>query len=231
MLTLSGKKMTGYQSAIIGFLFFCTPLLAFAWDKGIYVTQGTLEDTKRLNYLIEQAKATGINTFIIDLEKIRDKYDQNVALVKANNIKYVPRVVMFPHGGEDAQIKSMEIREEKYRLIEHAANLGADEIQLDYIRYNTKRAPLPEYTQNVRQVIKWYKDRLKEKNIPLQIDVFGETCFYPSRHIGQDVTVFADTVDTVNPMVYPSHFNPFAKYSKNPYETIYSSLVALHTVQ
>lgn len=217
-----------WQSALMAILLFCAPLVALAWDKGIYVTQGTLEDTKRLNYLIEEAKATGINTFIIDLEKIRDKYDQNIALVKANNIKYVPRIVIFPHGGDDAQIHSLDIREAKYRLVEHAIALGADEVQLDYIRYNTKRAPLPQYTENVRQVIKWFKDRVKEKNVPLQIDVFGETCFYPSKHIGQDITVFADTIDAANPMVYPSHFNPALNYSKRPYEAIYDSLVALH---
>jgi hypothetical protein len=204
------------------------PVLAQAWEKGIYLSQNTAEDSKRLSYFIEEAKATGINTFIIDLIKPRPAYDKNIAMVQANNIKYIPRIVVFPHGANDEQMKSMSIREDRYRLIEHAVALGAKEIQLDYIRYNTKRAPLPEYTQNVHDTIKWFRDKLKVKNVGLQIDVFGETCFYPSKHIGQDVTVLAKTVDALNPMVYPSHFNPVAKFSKNPYETIYSSMVSLH---
>ena len=46
-------------------------------------------------------------------------------------------------------------------------------------------------------------------------------------HIGQDIKMFADSVDGVNPMVYPSHYWPYQKYSAEPYKTINNSLNAL----
>jgi len=61
----------------------------------------------------------------------------------------------------------------------------------------------------------------------MEIDIFGEVSYYPSMHIGQDIKLFADSVDGVNPMVYPSHFWPYQKYSADPYNTIHKSLGAL----
>jgi hypothetical protein len=61
----------------------------------------------------------------------------------------------------------------------------------------------------------------------MEIDIFGEVSYYPSMHIGQDIKMFADSVDGVNPMVYPSHFWPYQKYSAEPYKTINGSLKSL----
>jgi hypothetical protein len=46
-------------------------------------------------------------------------------------------------------------------------------------------------------------------------------------YIGQDVKVFADTVDALCPMVYPSHYEPYQKYAKMPYYIVFKSLNAL----
>lgn len=204
-----------------------SPLLAQAEERGIYLTQYTLENTKTLNYLIDRSKATGINTFVVDISQINNKYDKNIALLKENNIKYVARVVVFPYGGTDETVHSMAQREARYSLVQHAINLGASAIQLDYIRYDTHRGIDKRYTSDIHEVVKWFKTRVAAQNVPLQIDVFGETCFGPSQHIGQDLTVLADTVDAVNPMVYPSHYNPYPEHSAHPYDTIYDSLTAL----
>lgn len=204
-----------------------SPLLAQAEDRGIYLTQYTLENTKTLNYLISRAKATGINTFVVDMSQVSNKYDRNIALLKKNNIKYVARVVVFPLGGTDEEVHSMAQREKRWNLVQHAINLGADAIQLDYIRYDTHRGTSPQYTSDIHNVIKWFKTRVAAENVPLQIDVFGETCFGPSKHIGQDLTVFADSVDDVNPMVYPSHYWPYPEHSTHPYDTIATALDAL----
>jgi hypothetical protein len=61
----------------------------------------------------------------------------------------------------------------------------------------------------------------------MEIDIFGEVSYYPSQHIGQDIKLFADSVDGVNPMVYPSHYWPYQKYSAEPYNTIKNSLNSL----
>jgi len=203
------------------------PLLAQAWDQGIYLTQYTFENTNRLNELIKKGKEVGINTFVVDIERIDKKYDQNMALLKTNNIKYVARVTMFPGGGTEEQVRNPAYWEKKNKLAQHAIDLGASAIQLDYIRYNTHRGTSPRYTEDVHRVVKYFKEQVAARHVPLQMDVFGETCFAPSKHIGQDLTVLADTIDSVNPMVYPSHYWPYQEHSAKPYETIADSLDAL----
>ena len=46
-------------------IFFSATSSVQAWDQGIYLTQYTLENPDKLNYLIHEAKATGINIFVI----------------------------------------------------------------------------------------------------------------------------------------------------------------------
>ena len=68
---------------LLSFIFFTT-LSSYAWDKGIYLTQYTLETPNKLDYLIRQAKATGLNTFIVDYEypsSLRYCFSQTLELV------------------------------------------------------------------------------------------------------------------------------------------------------
>ncbi|MEO8401287.1 MAG: putative glycoside hydrolase [Gammaproteobacteria bacterium] len=198
-----------------------------ALTKGIYLTQETLEDTTYLKYLIKHAKASGINTFIIDMEIPSKRYQQNIALVKENDIKYVARITVFPGGGTPSQIDSMAHREKKYNLIKAALGYGANEIQLDYIRYNTKQPASSQHAVNINKIIQWYKDRLVAQKIPLQVDIFGIASFGEEKHIGHNIKLFSSTVDAICPMVYPSHYSPFPKHFATPYQTVYDSLVAI----
>jgi len=200
---------------------------AQAWDKGIYLTQYTLEKPDKLNYLLREAKATGINTFVVDHEYYSSHYAAALSKVKAAGIKVVARVVIFSDGGNAAQIHSKAHWEDKLKLINDAIKSGADSIQLDYIRYSSKEPANPQHAKDVYQIIKWYKQKINAQNIPMEIDIFGEVGYYPSMHIGQDIKMFADSVDGVNPMVYPSHFWPYQKYSAEPYKTVNNSLNAL----
>jgi len=202
-------------------------LSALALTKGIYLTQSTLENTKQLNYLIRNAKASGINTFIIDLEIPSKRYQQNIQLVKNSGITYVTRIEMFPNGGTPDQVKSNAYVEKKYLLVERAVAYGADQIQLDYIRYNTKQSPSPQNAKDIYKIINLYKQRLATKNIPLQVDVFGISAFGESKYIGQNIKLFSTTIDVLCPMVYPSHYVPFAEHFRTPYETVHKSLVAI----
>ena len=115
-------------------------------------------------------------------------------------------------------------REKKYKLIQAAIRYGAEQIQLDYIRYNTKQPASSEHAININKIIQWYKDRLSEQKIPLQIDVFGISSYGEEKHIGQNIPLFAQTVDAICPMVYPSHFAPFDKHFAHPYDTVHNSL-------
>lgn len=200
---------------------------AFAWDKGIYLTQYMLEKPDKLDYFIREAKATGINTFVIDHEYYSSRYAPAIAKVKAAGLKAVVRIVVFSDGGNAKQIRSQAHWEDKLKLINDAIKSGADVIQLDYIRYSSKEPANPQHAKDVYQIIKWFKGKVTAQGIPMEIDIFGEVSYYPSMHIGQDIKMFADSVDGVNPMVYPSHFWPFEKYSAEPYNTIKNSLNAL----
>jgi hypothetical protein len=214
---------------------FIIPTLAFfgiitsahAWDKGIYLTQYMLESPKKLDYFIREAKETGINTFIIDHEYYSSHYAPAIAKVKAAGIKDVARIVVFSNGGNAEQIHSQAHWEEKYKLIADAIKAGADTVQLDYIRYSSKAPADPQHAKDIYEIIKWFKAKTSAEHVPMEIDIFGEVSYYPSMHIGQNIKMFSDSVDGVNPMVYPSHFWPYQKYSAEPYKTINGSLNAL----
>jgi|SRR5579885_1760729 hypothetical protein len=192
--------------------------------KGIYVTQYSFENTAFLNYLIKHAKAAGINTFVVDLEKPSKRYKDNLGLLKDNNINYVARIIMFPGGGTPSQIENPAIWQKKYALVKQAVDWGASQIQLDYIRYNTKQKPSQANAEHVLQIISWYKNKISGQNIPLQVDVFGIASFGESKYIGQNIKLFSQSVDAICPMVYPSHYVPFPEHFKHPYDTVYVSL-------
>jgi hypothetical protein len=197
--------------------------------RGIYLTQSTLENTESLKYLIQRAKATGVNTFVIDYDKANNKYTKNIPLVKNSNIRYVVRITVFPDGANREQMASQAYRDKKLALIKQAVALGAQEVQLDYIRYNTKQPPLDENAKNVQQVIKWYRTKVAALGVPLQVDVFGITSFHEEKRIGQNVVLIGNVADVLCPMVYPSHYEPFRQHAVTPYETVRSSLEALQS--
>src|SRR3990167_365676 len=214
-------------SLLAAILLFCSSFAHAALVKGIYITQSTLENRAYLSYLIERAKAVGIDTFIVDLERPSKKYRANIVLLKQNNITYVARIVMFPNGGTPAEISSEAYWEKKYNLVQDAIAYGAEEIQLDYIRYNTKQPASRQNAQNIFKVIQWYKDRLIAQNIPLQVDVFGISSFGEAVNIGQNIKLFSKSVDTICPMVYPSHYEPYLEHAVRPYQTVHHSLMSI----
>ena len=198
-----------------------------ALTKGIYIAQGTIEDTKYIMYLIQRAKKVGINSFVVDLELPSKKYEQNITLLKQNKIQYIARIIMYPGGGTPEQIASDSYRDKKYRLIKTALGYGADQIQLDYIRFNSKQPASSEHAVTIKKIIQSVKDRLIADKIPLQIDVFGISAFGEEKHIGQNIKLFGPVVDVLCPMVYPSHYQPFAYHFARPYKTVYESLVSI----
>jgi len=213
--------------ALILGLIFATNVFANLWVKGIYLTQYSAENNKTLRGFIHAAKLYGINTFVIDCKRNSRAYRKNIPLVKQNNIRYVARIVVFPRGGTKAQVLSPKYWARKYRLAELAISLGADEIQLDYIRYRPSQRASSQNARDIYQVIKWFKQKLSAQHIPLQIDVFGVASFGHSKNIGHNLKLFGNVVDAICPMVYPSHYEPYRKHAKIPYQTIVDTLYAL----
>lgn len=221
------RKLHYYVSFLLLFCAFSFKSYAFL-TKGIYLTQGSLETTSFLTYLLSAAKTAHIDTFIVDLERPSNKYAENIKLLKQNHIQYVARIIMFPGGATPADINSSLILAKKKYLMDTAISYGADQIQLDYIRYNTKQPASSQNAEKVFAIIKNIKATLSDKNTPLQIDVFGIASFGEEKHIGQNIKLFAEVVETICPMVYPSHYEPFREHAVKPYETVYSSLKAIH---
>lgn len=205
----------------------CLPAVAGSGIRGIYISQSTMEDTPRIQYLVSRARTVGINTFVVDFDRFSRQYAANIPLLRQNGIRYVARIVIFPEGGTPERINSLAWREKKFRLMEGAIQLGAQGIQMDYIRYNTRQGKSVQHVMDINRVIHWYRERLAARRVPLEVDVFGITSFGPEHHIGQDVRQMAQYVDALCPMDYPSHFQPFAHYSAQPRETVRDALFAL----
>jgi hypothetical protein len=195
--------------------------------QGIYLQQYTVQSRPRLDHLIDSALEVGVNTFVVDLWGPNDTYNKAVQHIQERGIEYIPRITMFPDGGTPAQVANQQYWEERWRLAKHALDLGAKQIQLDYIRYNVRTPASPNNALNIREVLRYFKKRVNERGARLQIDVFGEVALYPSTHIGQDMGVFATDIDAVCPMVYPSHYVPFEERFHTPYETVHQSLVSM----
>jgi len=225
MLPMQFKKFTVFL--ILSFFLLLSNAFSAPLVKGIYLTQSTMEDTPYLNYLIQHSKEVGINTFIVDLERPSTRYHNNISLLKKNNITYVVRIIMFPGGGTKTQVRTPAYWQKKYDLVQQAVDWGADQVQLDYIRYNTLQPGSSQNAKDIHQIIQWYKQRLASQKVPLQLDIFGIASFGPSIYIGQDIQLFSSSADVICPMVYPSHFEPFRKHAVTPYDTVYSALSAI----
>jgi hypothetical protein len=99
-------------------------------------------------------------------------------------------------------------------IAEQAAKLGFDEIQFDYVRFpsdgNLSQVVYPgAHTQpmgwTIPMFLKYARSRLKPLGVRLSVDVFGLSA---TRNLGiaQFPRRIAPFVDTIYPMVYPSHY-------------------------
>jgi hypothetical protein len=195
--------------------------------QGIYVQQYTAVDPDKLEHLIKESLEVGVNTLVVDLWWPSPKYKKAVERILQSGLRYVPRITMFPGGGSHEQITNQRYWEKRWQLAKYALDMGAKDVQLDYIRYSSKQAASPLNALNIREVLRFFKKRINEHGAKLQIDVFGEVGLAPSMHIGQDIGIFSPDIDAVCPMVYPSHYEPYAEHARKPFETIYGSLMSL----
>ncbi len=222
---MSGK----WKAVMLAVILSCSWIFsgqALAFVKGIYISQSTAQNPKKMHYLERESKAVGIDTFIIDTQYRNSRYAINVKNAVKRGFRVVSRIVMFPGGGRHHQITNKNIWKKKLALAQYAIHLGAKEIQLDYIRYSVKTGSSKEKAYHVNKVIKYFRKHLP-KHIKLQIDIFGVAAFKPSNTIGQNVKVFAPSIDAICPMVYPSHYEPFRLHAAKPYNTVLTSVDAL----
>lgn len=109
-----------------------------------------------------------------------------------------------------------------------AAAVGVDEVQFDYVRFPTQgpvgdaNYSFDEKTTEHWQIIQGFLKRadaaLRDVDVKIGVDVFGIVVWnneYDAGSTGQKMAELAPYIDTVYPMIYPSHFGPgFAGYKK-----------------
>ena len=97
-----------------------------------------------------------------------------------------------------------------------AARAGFDEIQFDYVRFPTdgdlSAAVFPGKTKESKTAVitsfaKYAGERLKPLGVRVSADVFGLSATR-NMGIGQRPKQLGQYLDTIYPMVYPSHFGP-----------------------
>ncbi len=131
-------------------------------------------------------------------------------------------------------------------LAREAIERGFDEVQFDYVRFPTDPAAgnsvdntlytKPPTAANRVDALRSFLTRahaaVNAAGGFLGIDTFGYTTWWDDDGgIGQDVSVLADVVDYVSPMVYPSTFDAglpgslvYPTVVRRPYEVVYESL-------
>jgi len=118
--------------------------------------------------------------------------------------------------------KSERAQEYVVDLAKEAMDAGADEVQLDYVRFpvlgmknidfgldtvanpNAKVEVITAFVEHVHRIT-------KARGVSLSLDVFGVIAFGKEadiHNLGQDPSELAKHAEALSPMVYPSHFDP-----------------------
>jgi hypothetical protein len=117
-------------------------------------------------------------------------------------------------------------------LVREVVDLGADEVQLDYVRFpvyspGIKYAAMPLADGQRSQAVKAFVRRVHEvtqpRRVPLSLDIFGVAATGSTSDIeslGQNIGVIGTEAEVLSPMVYPSHygsrFNGFDEPGNHP---------------
>lgn len=120
-------------------------------------------------------------------------------------------------------------------LAAEAVNLGFSEVQFDYVRFPDEDRLIRETyfplmqgrvrAQVIHDQLSYLRTLIKPLHVPMTIDVFGLSATDTTdMGIGQKWEMFADQVDVVLPMDYPSHFAPGTFGLGNPNAHPYATL-------
>ncbi|HBS07078.1 MAG TPA: glycosyl hydrolase [Leptospiraceae bacterium] len=191
--------------------------------KGIYINNYTARTSSRYLPLLKKAKATGINTLVVDVQP-RVPPKEFIQEAKSQGFYLVSRVVVFEGGLKTYPAPEAHLDGVRKRA-EESAQAGFMEIQLDYIRFadnlHIKGLTLNQRYRVIAGVLRSFELKLRPYGVRIGADIFGRIPFNNNDIIGQKMEVFARYMDTLYPMLYPSHFYGDPFYQKNPYRTIY----------
>jgi hypothetical protein len=137
--------------------------------------------------------------------------------------KHAPRLSLMGIGGRPFEMGwtdpgNDETQQYVVDLVREAVELGADEVQLDYVRFpvyspGIKNAAMPPPDGHRSQAIKAFIRRVhevtQERQVPLSLDLFGVTAtgtLSDIEALGQNIGVIGGDAEALSPMVYPSHY-------------------------
>jgi hypothetical protein len=218
-------------------------------------------DRGRLAYASDLPLATELGVYAPGVMDIQEFLD----ICRRRDIYTIARLVVFKddplaHGKQELAVKQADdtvwldreklgwanpFREEVWDynigIAREVAQLGFDEVQLDYVRFPSdgdldkityKEEDTPETkTTAIRTFVARMREALEPHDVFLSADVFGLTLVVDPESgmgIGQRVIDIAPYVDYLCPMVYPSTFIPgnlgLANPMLHPYEVVAESL-------
>ncbi len=138
--------------------------------------------------------------------------------------KHAPRLSLmgnwggpFPMGWTDPT--NVEMQDYILGLVEEQLAAGADEIQLDYVRFpvqsksiNAVVMPKPDGSRAsaMKDFVHRVHDVTQAKGVPLSLDLFGVTATGDQSDIdklGQDIGKIGSEAEVLSPMVYPSEYS------------------------
>ncbi|MFH2203897.1 MAG: putative glycoside hydrolase [Elusimicrobiota bacterium] len=121
-----------------------------------------------------------------------------------------------------------EVWEYNLDIAVHAAELGFDEIQFDYIRfpsdgkikrcrYSRKDHSGSTSVEAMNEFLRYARKRLESHGVEMSVAVFGMTATASDGlGIGQRITDMIRLADHLSPMMYPSHYRKGAYGLKSP---------------
>jgi hypothetical protein len=138
--------------------------------------------------------------------------------------KRAPRLSLMGVGGKPFGMgwtdpANVEAQEYIADLVKEVIDLGADEVQLDYVRFavyspGIKNAVMPppdgHRTQAIKAFVRKIHDVTQAQHVPLSLDLFGVTATGTESDIealGQNIGVIGGEAEALSPMVYPSHYD------------------------
>lgn len=121
---------------------------------------------------------------------------------------------------------NVEAQDYAIALAKEGIEAGADEIQLDYVRFPVHitgaAAKMPakkDRSAVIRDFVKRVHDVTKPAGVMLSLDLFGVAATGERDDIeslGQDIAIVSGEAEAISPMVYPSHYSRGYKGFKEP---------------
>lgn len=193
--------------------------------RGIYLTSYTARTPARYRPLLDKGARAGLNVLVVDVQP-RPPAKEFLDLARSHGYYLVARVVVFEGGLREYPPPQAHLGK-VLDAAEHAARHGFAEVQLDYIRFADRmRFQLSQRRRYevVTGILKLATERLRPYRVRVGADTFGRISFNRNDPIGQKIEVFAPHLDTLYPMLYPSHFYGDPNRQRDPYGTIYDGV-------